>query len=98
MHGQLRQIDENGIRWHPETGVCLLQAASGRYRGNYRSKPGKHLEMLPGGSFVAAVRSAWLGYNPPARLKYMPVPKGFLSSHPPPGGIAGKGVGSFDKV
>ena len=49
---------------HPETGVHLLQAVSGRYRGNYRSKPGKHLEMLPGGSFVAAVRSACLAITP----------------------------------
>lgn len=49
---------------NPETGVHLLQAVYGRYRGNYRSKPGKHLEMLPGGSFVAAVRSACLAITP----------------------------------
>lgn len=81
-----------------ETGVHLLQAVSGRYRGNYRSKPGKHLEMLPGGSFVAAVRSCLPGNNSPAGLKYGLALMGFLLNHPPPGGIAGKGVGSFDKV
>lgn len=86
VHGQLRQIDEESMGVHHETGVCLLQAVSERYRGNYRSKPGKHLEMLSGGSFMAAARSAWLGYNPPGWLKYRPVPQGFLLSHPPPGG------------
>ena len=69
-HGDISYTDSGGRltrkAWynHPETGVHLLQAVSGRYRGNYRSKPGKHLEMLPGGSFVAAVRSACLAITP----------------------------------
>lgn len=39
-----------------------------------------------------------LGNNSPGWLKYRPAPTGYPLSHPPPGGIAGKGVGSFDKV
>lgn len=47
---------------------------------------------------VSLVVLPCLGNNSPGWLKYRPAPTGYLSSHPPPWGIAGKGVGSFDKV
>ena len=47
---------------------------------------------------VVPLALPWLSYKPPGWVKYRPAPKGHPLSHPPPGGIAGKGVGSFDKV